>query len=366
MLDLYSYLNKRRLERKELKPKVKIVKKKPNNALNEMVWNYLLKNETEYNAYQIYHYHTFLPKPNPKEVDSNEGAIAIYESQRRFMQYKNPMHLPNTPLRHLDLTSAYATVLSGISNSITFFMKHKYTSFKKISNCFKDNLFYIVNIKAWIYYDPIINLYAPNTKIRYNNKPISVYNMPRVGEVVHVDAKLLQSKELNIYGFKYFMDDVYNNLIDVIEKEIIINVYNIVKRPKIFEYERLHQLLQETKLVVDRQTRIDTKIALVTFTGLLLHIDPGMRLIMLGKTEEIIHRFRLKLAQKGAEVEGVQVDAIYYIGPDLSNQYMMGVINQVTGIDVFNYGIDSFVKIEDYTSKDYKETPFRLQEVHNE
>lgn len=366
MLDLYSYLNQRRVDRKEIKPKVKIVKKKPNNALNEMVWNYLLKNETEYNAYQIYHYHTFLPKPNPKEVDSNEGAIAIYEAQRRFMQYKNPMHLPNTPVRHLDLTSAYATVLSGISNSITFFMKHKYTSFEKISNCFKDDLFYIVNIKAWIYYDPIINLYAPNTKIKYKNKPISVYNMPSIGEVVYVDAKLLQSKALNIYGFKYFMDDVYNNLIDVIEKEITINAYNIVKRKKIFEYERLHQLLVETKQEVDRQVRIDTKIALVTFTGLLLHIDPGMRLIMLGKTEEIIHRFRLKLTQNGAEVEGVQIDAVYYIGPDLSSQYMMGVINQVTGIDVFNYGIDSFVKIEDYTSKDYKETPFRLQEVHNE
>lgn len=366
MLDLYSYLNMRRVERKSLKPKVKIVKKKPNNELNEMIWNYLLKNDTEYNAYQKFHYHAFLPKPNPKEVDSNEGAIAIYEAQRRFMQYKNPMHLPNTPVRHLDLTSAYATVLSGINKSITFFMKHKYATFDKISNCFKDDLFYIVNIKARVLYDPIINLYAPNTKIRFNNKPISVYNMPSLGDVVYMDAKLLYSKALNIYGFKYFVDDVYNNLIDIVEHDITILAYNIVKRPKIYTYDHLHQLLVETKQEVDRQTRIDTKIALVTFTGLLLHVDPGMRLIMLGKTEEIIHRFRLKLIEKGAEVEGVQIDAIYYIGPDLSNQYMMSVINQVTGIDVFNYGIDAFVKLENYTSKDYKETPFRLQEVHNE
>jgi len=33
VLDMYDYLNKRRLERKELKPKVKIVKKKPLVAL---------------------------------------------------------------------------------------------------------------------------------------------------------------------------------------------------------------------------------------------------------------------------------------------------------------------------------------------
>ena len=44
---------------------------------------------------------------------------------------------------------------------------------------------------------------------------------------------------------------------------------------------------------------------------------------------------------------------------------MLGVINKVTGINVFDYQPDDFVKVETYTKDDYKETNFRLQEVNN-
>lgn len=364
-MDLYSYLDKRKQEKKDAKP-VDAVKVPRNNSLNEYVWNYLLDNNgTDYNAYQAMYRHTYLPKPHPFEEDANKGAIAIYEAQRRFMQYKSPLYMPNINVRHLDLTSAYATVLSSVSSSLTFFMRYKYKSIEGIFNSMNNDLFYIIDIKMWLRYDSKINLYAPNTKILYNNKPISGNNIPPTGAPVYVSAKLLYCKKLNIYGFKYFSDDIFNQLLDIYDYQITINSYHVKKRTNMFEYDKLNQLLKEVKEEVDRQRRTDIKIALVTMTGILLNIDPGMRLIMLGRCEEIIHQFRNKLEEIGSKVQGVQVDAIYYVGQDLSNRFMLGVINKVTGINVFDYQPDDFVKVETYTKDDYKETNFRLQEVNN-
>jgi small nuclear ribonucleoprotein (snRNP)-like protein len=365
-MDLYEYKALRKQERKANKPKVTFKeRRKVSNEFMQSIWHKLLgATDTSYNAYQRMSTHTFLPKPNPREVDANEGAIAIYEAQRRFMQYKNPMHLPYSPVKHLDLTSAYATVLSGINRSLKYFMTYHFTDINKINNALDKNKFYIIDIKSKVSYDPLINLYAPNTKIKFNGRTVSDQNIPYLGGEVDVRFRLLQSEALNIFGFRYFLDDVYNQLIQIYDFEITIHAYDLKYRPSLIDYDDLRKLLDETKQIIDKEVRIDTKIAIVAFTGTLIHIDPGMRLIMLGRTEEIIHRFKRKLSELGAEIEGVQVDAIYYIGPDMSEKYMMHVINEVTGIDVYNYGMKSFVKVEDYTSKDYKETPFRLQEVH--
>jgi len=364
-MDLYEYKSLRKQERKANKPKVTFKERKPvSNEFMQSIWHTLLgPTDTSYNAYQRLSSRTFIPKPNPREVDANEGAIAIYEAQRRFMQYKNLMHLPYSPLKHLDLTSAYATVLSGINRSLKYFMSYIFTDINKINNALDKSKFYIIDIKTKASYDPLINLYAPNTKIKFNGKQVSDQNIPTLGGEVDVRFKLLQSDALNINGFKYFLDDVYNTYIQIYDFEITIHAYNLKYRPNLIDYENLRKLLDDTKEIIDKQVRIDTKIAIVAFTGTLLHIDPGMRLIMLGRTEEIIHRFKRKLSELGAEIEGVQVDAIYYIGPDLSERYMMHVINEVTGIDVYNYGLSAFVKVEDYTKDDYKETPFRLQET---
>lgn len=366
-LSIYEYKNTRKIEKNAIsKPKLA-----PETIMmREKIWNKLLKNTGEdFNSYQVFRTHAYVANPNPNEAEENEGAINILESQRRFMQYKNPEFIPGKKLKHLDLTSAYATALAGLDKSLKFFTSFELDSFSSAKDACGPKHFNIVDFKIKTSYDTWFNLYAPNTRIMYKYKKVSDTNVPPAGSEVWISFKLLQSEIMNIRGLQHFMDDLVRHKTEYEIVKLKVSTYNIIKREAIYQYHELDNILQESKKL-NKVDRVNVKSAIVAFTGMLMNIDPGMRLIMLARSEEIIHQIRNHLLTAGVDIWGVQIDGIYYTSnqwfdkyPDHFENRIKEIIETVLQHNVEKYGVKSFLKVEDWDENDYKETAFRLQEV---
>lgn len=365
-MSIYEYQIKRAKEKKE-KGSYKLTEK--DSLVREYTWNHLFKNDTQYNSYQRFRTYTFLPKPNPKDIEENEGALLLYEAQRRFLQYKNPEYTPGIDLKHLDLTSAYAVSLAGLDKSLKFYTSYETQTFENIEECFQRGFFHIVDVKLKMPYVSTLHLYAPNNRIKYKGKVLSDFNIAPQGAPVTVSLKLLQSDKLGIHSLEHFLKDLENECVDYEIVNIKITAYQLIQREALYEFDTLYELMQDMKKM-PKEERSSYKGALVSFTGMLMNIDPGMRLLMLGRCEEVIHQIRNLMLESNLDIWGIQIDGIYYTSNDnwerninLAKNKISSILSNVYRMNINRYGIDEFLKIKDFTAKNYKETPFRLQEV---
>lgn len=363
---LIEYNRRKKLEKAN---KTKTPLTESEKEMREFIWSHLLEAKEGQNAYQALSKHVYLPKPNPREEEINQGYITIHEAQSRFMQTKSGSFVPGTTLEHLDLTSAYATALADLETSLKYKTSYKLNDLEFILDDLHEDYMNVVDVRIKMLYTPTINLYAPNTKMIRKSRPVNDHNVPKSGEEIEVNIKLLQSKSMKINGLQHFLVDLENEFIITKYISVKVTAYDYIERPKLYTYDELNLLLHAIKLM-NKQQRSDAKAALVSLSGMLKHIDPSMRLIMLGKCEEIIHMIRAGLIDMGAEILGVQIDAIYYLEsdwmkshPNEIKSYIKTAIVNVLKINVDMYGIQDFVKIETWGPDRYKETPFRLQEV---
>lgn len=382
-LSYYEYKNQRRSEKKRTRGRKteKLTTEQILEALREEevkqnIWKYLLNTqETDTNAFQDFHFHSYIPKPHPDDKDANEAQILILEAQRRFLQMLDPSIVDGQKVYHMDLSSAYLTSLANIKHSLKFNTKYPLPEVWDLNRdranspiheyVLKDK-FNIIKIRLDMPYDSRLNMFAPNTKIKYKGKAVDTQNQPRYGEIVQVRLELFVSNLYNIDSWDAFTTIFKDYYLDF--KKVDVFTYDYVERRELFDMTDVRLLLETMKEESDPKERLYMKKAIVSFTGQLMNIDPGRRLIMLASNEEVMRRLYIILS-KYTTVYGIQIDGIYFEPFDwpeyatpLDILYTIG--NQVYGKFPSKYTKDIFGKLELWGPDKYKIAPFRLQEVH--
>lgn len=364
-LSLYDY-KKLRKEEKSKVSKPKALKNKFRDEARDIVWNYLLdnKNPDKYNAHQTFFTHSYQNKPDPDDLDSNQGAINLLESQRRFFQMKDTLDTSSKVLHHMDLNSAYIFALSNIKHSLKYSFKHKIEHLNDY--VYSDKFFHIIKIRCTIPYDHRLNMFIPNTKMRFKGKPVGNTNQPNYGDKVEATLELF----INI-KYKINALDTWNSIVEYMDidyKSITVWCYDLVPRNEIFNTDDVKELLSILDLNnpnMNPLEKLDWKLALTSFTGMLQHIDPGRRLLMLITCEEIMRQIYTKISLY-SRVYSITIDGILYEpwnelefipARELGHNIIRNIYNRKWSQDV----PEDFLKIEVIKPNRIKETAFRLQ-----
>ena len=313
-IDLYEYKKIRKKER----IKSTFVNTEDSNRARDEVWNLLLtKSEsTSNNVFQRMSYHTFMPKPNMEDAVANEASILLYESQRRFLQSVDHSIREGQNVMHLDLSSAYLTALATIKHSLKFNTKYPLEFLNEVNDIKNvprhyyvlEDKFNIIKIRLKMPYDSRLNIFTPNNKIRYKDKEISDTNLPDYGEEVAVRLELFVNKEYNIDSWMSFTQIFKDYEIDY--QRIEVFTYDLIDRKQTFDLEQVKELLEKLKSM-NKYEKGNYKKAMVSFTGQLMNVDPGKRLLMLLSCEEVMRRVYIDLSSK-TKVYGLQIDGVYF------------------------------------------------------
>lgn len=372
-LNLYEYKRKRK-EEKAKKSKSKGITDSKYPFIRETVWNYLLDNfDTGYNSYQAFATYKYLPKPNPSDVDTNDAYITILESQRRFLQNKEESFIEGSVLQHLDLNSAYLTALSNIKDSLKFNTSYKLNEINDLRFDFQNNpihhylvedLFNIIKVTCTMPYDSKINLFAPNNKIMYNGKEVSPSNVPQIGDTVAVRFELFVSQKYNLDAWVTWQE-IFKDW-DITYKRVTVYTYDYIQRRQMFNIEDVKNLLDEMKLL-SKSEKVMYKQAIVSFTGQLINIDPGRRLIMIASMEEVMRRIYTFLSRRttvvGTQIDGIKFESYEWEDDESPVDIAWHFGKKVYNLDDSVYSADRFSKLETLYASDYKETTFRIQGV---
>lgn len=366
-LSIYEWEQLKREQRNKNRRKLDEFEKET----REEVWNYLLGNRypEKYNAYQAYAMHAYHIKPNPRDGEHNAGAIAVREAQGKFIQLKDIAVNPSEDLYHLDLNSAYITALANIKHTLKYVASYELDEVTRLSrdDYFKwvheyvlPEKFNIIKVNCTMPYNKYLNMFTPNTKIRYKNKPVHDANIPPYGAIVNVRVELFVNRKYSIDSWKHWTE--WFKDYDINYSSVRVFVYDMIPRKRLFTLSKI-TALQDSMKQMDQAKKKYTKAAMVSLTGMLANVDPGRRLIMIATSEEVIRRLYERLT-KETHVVGVQVDGLFF------HPYEWRVnptqLAYEIGSQVFRwrrYSPKAFSKLELYTKKDYKETAFRLQEV---